>query len=134
MASERIVGVESVASALSDVLDGYSDAVIAAASEEARKSACRLAAATRKSAPVGTRRATHYRTHISSRLLRHGAMGDSYVWYVKGKDARLSHLLERDHATYHGRASGTHFIERALDEEERTFVSCLRRAIRDVSR
>lgn len=133
MASDYIIGPEGVAEALSGVLGAYSGGVARACSEEARRSAARLVAATRAAAPVGTRRSTHYRSHIASRLLRASALGDTYVWYVKGGDARLSHLLERDHATYHGRARGTHFIEKALDEETRTFVANLRRAIAGVS-
>ena len=133
MASSYITGPEGVAEALSDVLGAYSDGVARACSEEARRSAARLAAATRATAPVGTRRSTHYRSRISYKLLRASALGDTYVWYVKGKDARLSHLLERDHATYHGRARGTHFIERALEQETPTFVANLRRAIAGVS-
>ena len=133
MASSRITSPEGVAEALSDILTGYSDAVVEAMNEQARESALRLAAATRASAPVGTRRSTHYRSHISTKLLRSSALGDTYVWYVKGKDARLSHLLERDHATYHGRAHGTHFIEKALNDETKTFIANLRRAIQGVS-
>lgn len=135
MATDMVVGPQGVSLALSGVLSEWTDAVVRAVNAESKASVRRLAKATRAAAPVGSR-ATHYRSHISSRLLQRGAMGDTYVWYVKGKDARLSHLLERDHATgaHTGSAKGTHFIRRALDAEEVTYVRNLREAIRRASR
>lgn len=135
MATDMVVGPQGVSAALSGVLSEWTDAVVRAVNAESKASVRRLAKATRAVAPVGSR-STHYRSHISSRLLQRGAMGDTYVWYVKGKDARLSHLLERDHATgaHTGRAKGTHFIRRSLDAEEVTYVRNLREAIRRASR
>lgn len=127
------VGPNRLGAAVSGILDGYSDAVVEAVDAESAASVQRLVRATRATAPVGSTRRVHFRSYISSRVLRRSPMGDTYVWYVRAPEYRLAHLLERDHATggraNRGRARGTHFIQTALEAEERAYVANVRRAV-----
>ena len=51
---------------------------------------------------------------IAYKKFSESARAISYVWYVKGSDYRLSHLLEKGHALRNGgRARGFGFIAKA---------------------
>ena len=91
----------------------YSDSVITGIKKEAKSSMSRLVKQTKATAPVGHRQ-KHYRDSITSKKQSEDSRSVSYVWYVKGSDYRLSHLLEDGHALRDGgRTEGTHFIEKA---------------------
>jgi len=100
--------------AIADGLTLYSQAVteeINRASEEAVKT---LAKKTKATAPVAS---GSYKKNISSKLLKKGDRGDTYVWYVKAPDHRLTHLLVHGHATRNGgRTKKNPFLQNALDE------------------
>lgn len=100
--------------AIADALTIYSQEVteeINRASEEAVKT---LAKKTKATAPVAS---GSYKKNISSKLLKKGERGDTYVWYVKAPDHRLTHLLVHGHATRNGgRTKKNPFLQNALDE------------------
>jgi hypothetical protein len=100
--------------AIADALTLYSQEVteeINRASEEAVKT---LAKKTKATAPVAS---GSYKKNISSKLLKKGERGDTYVWYVKAPDHRLTHLLVHGHATRNGgRTKKNPFLQNALDE------------------
>lgn len=87
---------------------------------------------TKKTAPVGNRY-KHYRDSISSKKISHSRLSSvTYVWYVKGSDYRLSHLLERGHANRDGgRTPGTHFIEKASDPILKDYVEQVEEILRN---
>lgn len=127
------VGANRLGEAVSGILSDYAQDVVDALNAESAASVQRLVRATKASAPTGHSRRRHYKSYISSKVLRRSPMGDTYVWYVRPPEYRLSHLLERDHATggasNRGRARGTHFIQTALEAEEKVYVANVRKAV-----
>lgn len=70
---------------------------------------------TRRTAP---KESGDYRKAITSTRVR-GLAGDRFVWYARGKEGRLTHLLVHGHDVVRdgrvvGRAKGNTFLERAL--------------------
>lgn len=71
---------------------------------------------TKATAPVGHRK-RHYKSNITSQVNVENSRKIIGQWYVKGKDYRLSHLLEYGHALKNGgRVDGTGFISKASEE------------------
>lgn len=110
-----IINVDQLSEAISQTLDSYNRKIIDTTKNEAAKAMDRLVKETKATAPVGRRR-KHYKNSITSRKEWESPVGVEHVWYVKGPDYRLSHLLENGHATKSGgRVEGLHFIKNAAD-------------------
>ena len=107
------IGIDQLSEAIERELTLYNRNVIDGIKNQAKKSMSQLVKQTKATAPVGKRK-KHYRDSISSKKQSENDRSINYVWYVKGSDYRLSHLLERGHALRNGgRTRGTHFIENA---------------------
>lgn len=107
------VPIEGLADAVEKELNLYGEKIVQGIKREARKSMTRLVRETKATAP---KRRPKYAGSITSKTLSESSRGAVYVWYVKGSEYRLSHLLERGHALRNGgRVGGTHFIESALN-------------------
>ena len=79
-------------------------------SEEAVKA---LVKKTKATAPERT---GSYRKNIASKLLKESRGGNTYVWYVKKPDHRLTHLLVHPHNTVNGgRTNPDPFLHKAVD-------------------
>lgn len=109
------VKIGQLSDAINKELTLYSNDVINGVKREAKKSMSALVKKTKATAPVG-KRAKHYRDSIASRKESENDRSVSYLWYVKGSDYRLSHLLEKGHASRNGgRVAGTGFIRNASE-------------------
>lgn len=108
------IKVSELPNAIAEHLNTWDKEINEAVDSESKKSMAQLVKKTRATAPVGNRQ-QHYRDSISSKnekTLRR----NTYIWFVKGSDYRLSHLLEDGHALRNGgRVEGTHFIQNATD-------------------
>jgi hypothetical protein len=96
-------------------LEDYNANIVTGLKKNTTKAMKDLVDNTRATAPVGNR-SKHYRDNISSKTLSETQYGITKVWYVKGSDYRLSHLLNNGHALKDGgRYPGTNFIGKAVD-------------------
>lgn len=133
------ISIADLVSKLSDELTHYrKDVVDKAVAEETKKSMKDLVQKTKATAPVG-KRTKHYRDSIASKVLHKSDVGYglnySELWYVKGSDYRLSHLLNNGHAKKNGgRVEGTKFITKAVDEVETAYLENLKKAIENGGR
>ncbi len=109
------VNSDNLALVIAQELTIYSKSVTEGIKKEAKSHMKDLVKKTKDTAPVGHRK-KHYKNSISSRTASENDRGIECQWYVKGSDYRLSHLLERGHATRDGgRVEGTGFISKASD-------------------
>lgn len=108
-----IISVDQLSTAISEELENYNRSVIRGTKDEAKKAMDRLVRETKANAPA---RRPRYKNSITSRKEWESALGIGYIWYVKGSEYRLSHLLENGHATRNGgRTRAYRFIKNASD-------------------
>lgn len=108
--------IDDLNKVIQDELQLYADDITDAVKDEAKKSAKELVQLTKKTAPVGKRR-KHYKDNITYSLVSKSKRAETYAWYVKGSDYRLSHLLNDGHQLKNGgRYAGTKFITKAVDK------------------
>jgi hypothetical protein len=111
----ELVKIDELNAAIMESLETYNEAVVTGLKEITTQAMKDLVKTTKATAPVGNRN-KHYRDSISSRTERETQYGIVKLWYVKGSDYRLSHLLNNGHALRGGgRYPGTNFIENAVD-------------------
>lgn len=106
---------EELSDSLGQVLTLYADDVTAQINAVGEATMKELVQATRRTAP---KESGDYRKAITSTRVR-GMGGDRFVWYARGKEGRLTHLLVHGHDVVRdgrvvGRAKGNSFLERAL--------------------
>lgn len=139
MSRKNEISVDALVSKISEELTYYQRSVIdKALTEETKKSMRELVQKTKATAPVG-KRTKHYRDNITSKVLHKSDLGYGVryreLWYVKGSDYRLSHLLNDGHAKRNGgRVEGTKFITKATDEIETAYLENLKKAIENGGR
>lgn len=125
------INIDSLDDAIKRELTIFSKEVTENLKNEAKSHIRELVKETKKTAPVGNRQ-KHYRDNITSKKTREDINGASYTWYVKGSDYRLSHLLEKGHATRGGgRVEGTHFIAKASEPIIADFEKKVEEAIKN---
>ena len=125
------ISFDKIGEAIAKELTIYHESVIEGLKTEAQKSIKQLVKDTKATAPVG-RRKKHYKSSITSKKVSEDDRSVSYVWYVKGPDYRLSHLLENGHAKRNGgRVEGTHFIQKATDPIIEQYLKAVEEVIKN---
>ncbi len=113
--ANQLINVDQLNEAVANALDEYNRDVVNGLKKNTKRAMKDLVQNTKATAPVG-KRDQHYRDNITSKKLTENAFGMSQLWYVKGDDYRLSHLLNNGHALRNGgRYPGTNFIGKAVD-------------------
>lgn len=121
-----------LADAIQQELTVYHQDVIEAVNKLSEKAAKDLAKKTRATAPVGARGS--FRKNITSRVSKKDRNGNTYAWFVKGTDSRLTHLLVQGHATRDGgRTKGDPFLENALEEVLPDYEKAVEEAVKNGS-
>ena len=111
----ELVKIDELNAAIMESLETYNEAVVAGLKKTTTQAMKDLVNTTKATAPVGNRK-KHYRDSITSRTESETQYGITKLWYVKGSDYRLSHLLNNGHALRNGgRYPGTNFIGKAVD-------------------
>ena len=139
MSGVNNISIADLVSKISEELTDYRRNVVdKVITEETKKSMKDLVQKTKATAPVG-KRTKHYRDNISSKVLtkNDSGYGLNYteLWFIKGSDYRLSHLLNNGHALRNGgRVNGTGFITKATDEIETAYLENIKKAIENGGR
>lgn len=124
------IPIDQLADEINRELTLYSNNVITGVKKVAQASIKQLVKETKATAPVGNR-SKHYRDSITSRKEKETDRAVSYLWYVKGSDYRLSHLLNNGHQLRDGgRYAGTKFITKA----EASIIKDYEKAVEEVIR
>lgn len=109
------INVDQLNEAINAELKSYNETIVKGVKKYTVKAMKELVNTTKATAPVGNR-SKHYKDSITSKTLEENSNGVTKVWYVKGSDYRLSHLLNNGHALRDGgRYPGTNFIGNAVD-------------------
>lgn len=109
------IHIDELNEAIKNALDDYNENIVTGLKKNTTKAMKDLVDNTRATAPVGNRN-KHYRDNIASKTVSETQYGITKIWYVKGSDYRLSHLLNNGHALKDGgRYPGTNFIGKAVD-------------------
>lgn len=122
------ISIDELSGAIANQLKLYEKDVMNAVNEETERSAKELVTLTRQTAPVGKRK-KHYKSNITCKKIVDDYRKCTWLWYVKGSDYRLSHLLEKGHALRNGgRTRGTHFIRNACNKILPSYEERVKRA------
>lgn len=106
---------DQLGAALQEQLGLYHEDVTERVNARSAAAAKKLVKLTRATAPVGKRGS--FKKNITSKVSTKSPNGDTYAWYVKPPDHRLTHLLVHGHATKDGgRTKADPFLKNALDE------------------
>lgn len=123
------IRIEDLDEAIQETLTIYAENVNAAINGAGETSIKELAKETKATAPVGHRGS--FRKNIASKVLEKKKRGNTYVWYVKGADARLTHLLVHGHATKDGGRTKAHpFLQNALDHVLPNYMKRIEEALK----
>ena len=119
-----------LADAIQEELTVYHRDVVETINKLSEKAVKDLAKKTRATAPVGVRGS--FRKNITSRVSKKNRNGDTYAWFVKGSDSRLTHLLVHGHATRDGgRTQGDPFLENALEDVLPAYEKAVEEAVKN---
>ena len=101
--------------ALEENLAIYHDDVVEKVNKLSEEAAKKLVKKTKTTAPTGKRGS--FKKNIASKRVKENRNGDTFAWYVKAPDHRLTHLLVKSHATRDGgRTKADPFLANALEE------------------
>lgn len=110
------IQIDELNDAIIGVLDEYNENIVNGIKKSTKRAMNDLVKNTKATAPVG-KRSKHYRDSISQKTLSENKRGIKKVWFVKGSDYRLTHLLNDGHALRDGgRYPGTKFLEKAVNK------------------
>lgn len=126
--AKRTIKPGDLGAAIAKELTLYSDTVIGAVNARSEEAVTALVKKTKATAP---KRTGSYRKNIASKLLKQSRGGNTYVWYVKPPDHRLTHLLVHPHETPNGgRTTPDPFLQNALDEVIPEYEKSIEEAIK----
>ena len=113
--SKQLVSIDELNAAITGILNEYNAEVVSDLKSTTNQAMKELVQISKDTAPVG-KRSKHYRDSITSKTLSENDRGITQLWYVKGSDYRLTHLLNNGHALRDGgRYPGTNFLGKAVD-------------------
>ena len=125
------IQIDELNEAIKNALEDYNESIITELKKNTNKAMKDLVDKTKATAPVGNRK-KHYRDNISSKTISESKYGISKLWYVKGSDYRLSHLLNNGHALKNGgRYPGTNFIGKAVDNILQPYINAVEEAVKN---
>lgn len=128
--SDKTVNLNALNDAIKNALDEYHAEVVEGVKKETVKAMAELVTKTKATAPVGHRKGK-YKRSITSRTYSEDKYGITKMWYVKGKEYRLTHLLNNGHALRDGgRYAGTNFLTNATEEIEAKYLRVIEEVVK----
>ena len=128
---DKLVNIDQLNEAIINSLEDYNREVIDGVKKVTKQAMNQLVKDSKATAPVG-KRSKHYRDNITSKTLEESDFGLSKLWYVKGSDYRLTHLLNNGHALRDGgRYPGTNFLGKAVDKVVPDFMKELEEVLKN---
>lgn len=115
--------------AIAQELTVYHESVTAKVDEAGAKAVKKLAKLTKANAPEGAR--GNFKRSITSGVKEKSNRGNTYAWYVKSPESRLTHLLARGHATKNGgRTKANPFLQDACDQVLPEYEAAVEEAVK----
>ena len=106
------IQIDQLGDAIQEELTIYHKELTENINKLSKGAAKKLVKATKPTAPVAS---GSFASNIASKAVKKSPNGDTYAWYVKKPDHRITHLIVHGHATPDGgRVPGNPFLENAL--------------------
>ncbi len=129
--ADKLIQLDELNTAIRDALEDYNEDIVKGLKKNTTQIMKDLVADTKATAPVG-KRDEHYRDNIASKTVSETKYGVTKLWYVRGSDYRLSHLLNNGHALRDGgRYSGTNFIGKSVDRLLPRYIQSIEEVIKN---
>lgn len=111
----KTVRPEQLGAAIAEELTLYHEDVLNKVNKLSKKAAKEMVELTKASAPIGARGS--FVDSIDSKRVNASRFGDTYAWYVRPPEYRLTHLLEKGHwkRNYSSKTKAFHFLQNACD-------------------
>lgn len=110
----KAIKPEDIGKAIKDELVVYHEEVTERLNKLSEAAAKTLVKKTKDTAP---KRTGSFKKNIASKAVKESPNGNTYAWYVKPPDHRLTHLLVHGHEKVNGgRVKGDPFLEKAVNE------------------
>ena len=86
----------------------------------------------KKTKTTAPKRTGSFRKNIASKAVKESPNGNTYAWYVKAPDHRLTHLLVHGHEKVNGgRVKGDPFLEKAVNDVLPQYERAVEEAVKD---
>lgn len=126
----KLVDIDKLSDEIKEALDSYNKEITEGIKTKTKDAMDEFVKLTKSDAPVGRR--NKFNKNITSKKTYSGISGDTYTWYVKDPEYRLTHLLKNGHATRNGgRTKADDFITNNYNKVEEKYLKDIEEVIKN---